>query len=39
MALVVITTVASSAAVLAAAAFKIKEYHASRKNKDKSKRM
>jgi len=37
MALVVLATVASSAAVTAAAVCKIKEYYASHKNKDKSK--
>jgi len=39
MALVVIATVTALVAVAAAAASKIKEYYASCKNKDKSKRM
>ena len=39
MALVVIATITTAAAVATGAASKIKEYYASRKNKDKSKRM
>ena len=39
MALVVIAIVTATAAVTAAAASKIKEYYASRKNKDQSKKM